>query len=49
MSYLKSNRKYFDEMWKTKVEAIVEKSAYKGLKSHRIRAYMVKGGDDIVQ
>jgi phosphatidylinositol 4-kinase len=49
VSYLKSNRKYFEDEWKNSIDKIIENSVYKGLKSHRVRAYMVKGGDDMRQ
>ena len=48
-SFLKSSRKYFSHEWKKSVDKIVENSGYKGLSSHRVRAYMVKGGDDMRQ
>jgi hypothetical protein len=46
---LKLKHSYFDEDWEEKVSKFRERSPYKSLSSYRVRAYLVKAGDDLRQ
>lgn len=46
---LKLKHSYFDEDWEERVGREKEKSPYKSLASYKVRAYLVKAGDDLRQ
>jgi len=40
---------YFGSVWKYQKAQIINKSIYGKIKSHKIKCYMVKSGDDLRQ